>query len=145
MVEKFFLSSDETSDGTVNLDAEVKTALENATDLELTDLAAVLGLYKMLNNQQFYDAQGAGDQMVCTESWKDNTKCKLPLAPLDDEPNDVDVEAALEQVKKNDAALTEVNLNNVVNIQTSTLVEFCEALKVGPDTYDRFLLGVIKP
>ena len=60
----------------------------------------------MLNNQQFYDAQGAGDQMVCTESWKDNPLCQLPLAPLDDEPNAIDVEAALEQVKKNDSWLT---------------------------------------
>ncbi|CBY32232.1 unnamed protein product [Oikopleura dioica] len=112
-----------------NLEPEVKQALENATDLELTDLAAVLGLYKMLNNQQFYDAQGAGDQMVCTESWKDNTLCKLPLAPLDDEPNAIDVEAALEQVKKNDSSLTELNLNNVYNIQIETIVVFCEALK----------------
>lgn len=66
--------SDETSSGTVNLEPEVQKALAEATDLELTDLAAVLGLYKMLNNQQFYDAQGAGG-MVCTESWKDNTLC----------------------------------------------------------------------
>ena len=66
--------SDETSTGTVNLEPEVQKALAEATDLELTDLAAVLGLYKMLNNQQFYDAQGAGG-MVCTESWKDNTLC----------------------------------------------------------------------
>lgn len=117
------------SKGTVNLEADVEQALQNASDLELTDLAAVLGLYKMLNNQQFYDAQGAGDQMVCTESWKDNTLCKLPCAQLDDEPNAIDVEAALEQVKKNDSSLTDLNLNNVHNIQLSTLVEFCEALK----------------
>lgn len=113
----------------MNLEADVEQALQNASDLELTDLAAVLGLYKMLNNQQFYDAQGAGDQMVCTESWKDNTLCKLPCAQLDDEPNAIDVEAALEQVKKNDSSLTDLNLNNVHNIQLSTLVEFCEALK----------------
>ena len=83
----------------------------------------------MLNNQQFYDAQGAGDQMVCTESWKDNTKCKLPLVAIEDEPNTIDVEAALEQVKKNDSTLTDLNLNNVYNIQISTILEFCEALK----------------
>ena len=59
----------------MNLEPEVQKALAEATDLELTDLAAVLGLYKMLNNQQFYDAQGAGG-MVCTESWKDNTLCQ---------------------------------------------------------------------
>lgn len=122
-------ADEESEGGPVNLDQEVQTALQNATDLELTDLAAVLGLYKMLNNQQFYDAQGAGDQMVCTESWKDNTKCKLPLVPIDDEPNSIDVEAALEQVKKNDSSLTDLNLNNVYNIQISTLIEFCEALK----------------
>ena len=55
--------------------------------------------------------------------------CKLPLAQIEDESNDIDVEATLEQVKKNDSSLTEINLNNVVNIQTSTLVEFFEALK----------------
>ena len=92
----------------------------------------------MLNNQQFYDAQGAGDQMVCTESWKDNTLCKLPLAPLDDEPNAIDVEAALEQVKKNDSSLTELNLNNVYNIQIDTIVEFCEALKDSGNPLERY-------
>jgi hypothetical protein len=92
----------------------------------------------MLNNQQFYDAQGAGDQMVCTESWKDNTLCKLPLAPLDDEPNAIDVEAALEQVKKNDSSLTELNLNNVYNIQIDTIVEFCEALKDSDNFFERY-------
>ena len=55
--------------------------------------------------------------------------CKLPLAQIEDESNDIDVEATLEQVKKNDSSLTEINLNNVVNIQTTTLVEFFEALK----------------
>ena len=92
----------------------------------------------MLNNQQFYDAQGAGDQMVCTESWKDNTLCKLPLAPLDDEPNAIDVEAALEQVKKNDSSLTELNLNNVYNIQIDTIVEFCEALKDPDNSFEQY-------
>jgi hypothetical protein len=92
----------------------------------------------MLNNQQFYDAQGAGDQMVCTESWKDNTLCKLPLAPLDDEPNAIDVEAALEQVKKNDSSLTELNLNKVYNIQIDTIVEFCEALKDSGNSFKRY-------
>ena len=37
--------------GKVQLEPEVEQALANATDLELTDLAAVLGLHKMLNNE----------------------------------------------------------------------------------------------
>ena len=37
--------------GKVQLEPEVEQALANASDLELTDLAAVLGLHKMLNNE----------------------------------------------------------------------------------------------
>ena len=38
-----------------------------------------LGLHKMLNNEQLYEAQASGGEMVCTESWKDNTLCKMKL------------------------------------------------------------------
>lgn len=42
----------------VDLDPEIQDALNNATDLELTDLAAVLGLHKMLDNEQYYNSLG---------------------------------------------------------------------------------------
>merc|ERR1711970_499250 len=113
--------------GKVQLEPEVEQALANATDLELTDLAAVLGLHKMLNNEQLYEAQASGGEMVCTESWKDNTLCKMKCDAIDESfVNDIDFEQAMNQVKSN--GIDELNLNNL-EISTEQMLEVIDALK----------------
>lgn len=122
---------DDTEDGApkgkVQLEPEVEQALANASDLELTDLAAVLGLHKMLNNEQLYEAQASGGEMVCTESWKDNTLCKMKCDVIDESfVNDIDFEDAMNQVKSN--SIEDLNLNNL-DVSTTQMLEVIDALK----------------
>jgi len=113
--------------GKVQLEPEVEQALANATDLELTDLAAVLGLHKMLNNEQLYNAQASGGEMVCTESWKDNTLCKMKCDAIDESfVNDIDFEQAMNEVKSN--GIDELNLNNL-EVSTEQMLMVIDALK----------------
>jgi len=117
------------SSGKVDLEPEVEKALADATDLELTDLAAVLGLHKMLNNEQLYEAQASGGEMVCTESWKDNTLCKMKTDIIDESfVNETDIEDVMNKIKNNDASLDDVNLNNL-EISTEQLLEVVGAMK----------------
>ena len=48
--------SDGFGGGAVKLDAEIEDALKNASEAELTDLAAILGLHQMMDNEQYYNA-----------------------------------------------------------------------------------------
>lgn len=115
------------STGKVQLEPEVENALANATDLELTDLAAVLGLHKMLNNEQLYEAQASGGEMVCTESWKDNTLCKMKTDLIDETfVNEADIADVLSKIKSNQTDC--VNLNNM-NISMQQLQEVVVAMK----------------
>jgi len=118
--------------GDITLDKEIQDALANATDLELTDLAAVLGLHKMIDNEQYYNAQAAGDQIVSTISFRQATKCKLPVCPPEEmgeiKPNDTDPLEMLDLVKRNEASVDEVNLNNIQSVSVPTLQDYGAAL-----------------
>lgn len=118
--------------GEIKLDKEIQDALANATDLELTDLAAVLGLHKMIDNEQFYNAQAAGDKIVSTISFNQATKCKIPVCSPEEmgeiKPNDTDPLEMLDLIKRNDPSVDEVNLNNIQNISVPTLQEYGAAL-----------------
>merc|ERR1712076_29771 len=119
------------SSGKVELEPEVEKALADATDLELTDLAAVLGLHKMLNNEQYYNSL-ASSEMVSTISFNQATKCKLPVCPPEEmqkiEENPTDPHEMLDLLNRNDPSVDEVNLNNIPNISVSTLQSYGEVL-----------------
>nr|KAF6389217.1 tropomodulin 2 [Myotis myotis] len=85
----------------VTLDPELEEALASASDTELYDLAAVLGVHNLLNNPKFDE----------------------------EPPNPTNVEVSLQQMKANDPSLQEVNLNNIKNIPIPTLREFAKALE----------------
>ncbi|XP_042169811.1 tropomodulin-3-like [Oncorhynchus tshawytscha] len=48
---------------------------------------------------------------------------------FDEPPNPTNVDDTLQRIKNNDAALTEVNLNNIKNIPIPTLKEFAKAME----------------
>ncbi|XP_077325585.1 tropomodulin-3-like [Lithobates pipiens] len=105
----------------LSLDPELEEALSSATDTELCDLAAILGMPNLLpnNTSNGYDVQGF-PSVVKAE----------PLLPVFDEPpNPTNVEESLKRIKNNDPRLTEVNLNNIKNIPIPTLKEFAKALE----------------
>ncbi|XP_009954721.1 PREDICTED: tropomodulin-2 isoform X2 [Leptosomus discolor] len=95
----------------VTLDPELEEALASASDTELYDLAAVLGVHNMVNNPKFdeggarsKDGRGTVRNVVKGEKVK-------PI--FEEPPNPTNVEASLQRIKANDPNLIEINLNNI--------------------------------
>ncbi|KAK2853801.1 hypothetical protein Q5P01_006462 [Channa striata] len=104
-----------------NLDPELEEALSSATDTELCDLAAILGVH--MNSSQAYAGTG-------TKEGYNNVIIGEKMNPVFDEPpNPTNVEETLQRIKNNDASLTEVNLNNIKNIPIPTLKDFAKAME----------------
>jgi len=113
----------------ITLEPELEEALKNATDAEMCDIAAILGMYTLMSNKQYYDALGATGVIANTEGINSVVKPD-PFKIFPDEPdNDTNVEAALASIKQNDSSLIEVNLNNIKDIPIPTLKELMEAMK----------------
>ncbi|XP_078386353.1 tropomodulin-2 [Cetorhinus maximus] len=109
----------------VTLDPELEEALTSATDTELCDLAAILGMHTLVSNTHYLDSVGSG-----SKGGLNNVVKGEKVKPVFDEPpNPTNVEESLQRIKANDSGLVEVNLNNIKNIPIPTLKDFAEALK----------------
>lgn len=112
----------------LDLDDVSSKALNAAKESDLVDLAGILGLHSMLNQDQYYasitnKSQRLGDKF---ESVVKST----PLKPSKIEPdNTTDPIKTAELLAKNDPSLTEVNLNNIKHITRDTFKRIFEALK----------------
>ncbi|KAL2084361.1 hypothetical protein ACEWY4_019879 [Coilia grayii] len=113
----------------ITLEPELEEALRNATDAEMCDIAAILGMYTLMSNKQYYDALGATGKIANTEGINSVVKPdEIKIFP-DEPPNTTNVEDTLARIKKNDSGLTEVNLNNIPDIPIPTLKEIFSAMK----------------
>uniref|UniRef100_UPI00398EE519 tropomodulin-2 isoform X1 n=1 Tax=Pristiophorus japonicus TaxID=55135 RepID=UPI00398EE519 len=109
----------------VTLDPELEEALTSASDTELCDLAAILGMHTLVDNAHYFDSIGGGNK-----GGLNNVVKGEKVKPVFDEPpNPTNVEESLQRIKANDPGLVEVNLNNIKNIPIPTLKDFAEALK----------------
>ncbi|XP_054858334.1 tropomodulin-3-like [Eublepharis macularius] len=111
----------------VTLDPELEEALTSATDTELCDLAAILGMHNLISNAQFCDIVGSSNG-ISNESFSNIVKGEKIIPVFDEPPNPTNVEESLQQIKENDPRLLDVNLNNIKNIPIPTLKEFAKAL-----------------
>ncbi|XP_067938612.1 tropomodulin-like [Watersipora subatra] len=97
--------------------SELKTdfddILNQASEEELVDLAAVLGFHAMLNQDQ-YNAS-LTDKPV-HGGFKGVAKATLPAMTEPVAPNTTDVEKCIERLSSDDSTLTEVNLNNIKTV-----------------------------
>ncbi|XP_054466492.1 tropomodulin-2 [Anoplopoma fimbria] len=103
------------------LDPELEEALSSATDTELCDLAAILGVHTLVTSSQTYDATKDGYNNV--------VKGEKMNPVFDEPPNPTNVEDTLQRIKSNDSSLTEVNLNNIKNIPIPTLKDLAKAME----------------
>ncbi|XP_009992739.1 PREDICTED: tropomodulin-2 isoform X3 [Chaetura pelagica] len=94
----------------VTLDPELEEALASASDTELYDLAAVLGVHNMVNNPKFDEGARSKDGKGTVRNVVKGEKVK-PI--FEEPPNPTNVEASLQRIKANDPSLTEINLNNI--------------------------------
>ncbi|XP_076585832.1 tropomodulin-1 isoform X1 [Chaetodon auriga] len=111
----------------VTLEPELEEALASASDAELCDIAAILGMHTLMSNQQYYEAL-ASSTIVNKQGLNSVIQCTQYKPVPDEEPNSTDVEETLSRVKRNDPDLVEVNLNNIRNIPIKTLKAYAEAL-----------------
>ncbi|XP_041838680.1 tropomodulin-2 [Melanotaenia boesemani] len=105
------------------LDPELEEALCSATDTELCDLAAILGVHTLVTSNQTYDGTGT------KEGYNNVIKGEKMNPVFDEPPNPTNVEDTLQRIKSNDSSLTEVNLNNIKNIPIPTLKDFAKAME----------------
>uniref|UniRef100_A0A8C6Y2W4 Tropomodulin 1 n=1 Tax=Naja naja TaxID=35670 RepID=A0A8C6Y2W4_NAJNA len=111
----------------VTLEPELEEALANASDAELCDIAAILGMHTLMSNQQYYEARGT--TTIVNKEGLDSIIKPTQYKPVPDEPNSTNVEETLERVKNNDPELQEINLNNIKDIPIPMLKAYVEALK----------------
>ncbi|KAI1887782.1 hypothetical protein AGOR_G00193910 [Albula goreensis] len=112
----------------VTLEPELEEALANASDAELCDIAAILGMHTLMSNQQYYEAL-ASSTIVNKQGLNSVIQCTQYKPVPDEEPNSTDVQETLERIRRNDPDLVEVNLNNIRNIPIPTLKAYAEALR----------------
>ncbi|XP_048886768.1 tropomodulin-2 [Brienomyrus brachyistius] len=105
------------------LDPELEEALSSATDTELCDLAAILGVHTLVTSTQSYDGNGS------KEAYSNVVKGEKVKPIFDEPPNPTNVEETLQRIRSNDAPLTEVNLNNIKNVPIPTLKDFAKAME----------------
>lgn len=105
------------------LDPELEEALSSATDTELCDLAAILGVHTLVTSTQTYDGTNS------KEGFNNVIKGEKMNPVFDEPPNPTNVEDTLQRIKSNDSSLTEVNLNNIKNIPVPTLKDFAKAME----------------
>lgn len=124
----------------LDLDEVSSSVLNSATESDLVDLAGILGLHSMLNQDQYYSSIAANKSQRRSsgdndENNNNNKKFEsivksTPIKPSKAEPeNTTDPMQVLELLSKNEPSLEEVNLNNLKHITRGTFERIFEALK----------------
>lgn len=91
---------------------EYETALSDATQEEIIDLAAILGFHQMMNQDQ-YHASLLNKHQPAGLGWDGITKGSAPKVYPPEEPNKTDPDDSIKRLKDNDSTLTELNWNNI--------------------------------
>ncbi|XP_048366681.1 tropomodulin-4 [Sphaerodactylus townsendi] len=112
----------------ITLEPELEEALANASDAEMCDIAAILGMYTLMSNKQYYDAICSGN-ITNTEGINSVVQPDKYKPVPDEPPNPTDVDETLKKIQNNDKDLEEVNLNNIKDIPIQTLKGICDAMK----------------
>lgn len=96
----------------IDMGEEYEHALNDATQEEIIDLAAILGFHSMMNQDQYHASLLNKGQPVGL-GWDGITKStQQKLFPMDP-PNSTDVEESIKRVKDDDSKLIDLNLNNI--------------------------------
>ncbi|XP_028911668.1 tropomodulin-4 [Ornithorhynchus anatinus] len=112
----------------ITLEPELEAALAQATDAEMCDIAAILGMYTLMSNKQYYDAICSGE--ICNTEGISSVVQPDKYKPVPDEPpNPTDLGETLRRVRSDDRDLEDVNLNNMQDVGITALTELCQALK----------------
>ncbi|KRG01591.1 uncharacterized protein Dmoj_GI24865, isoform K [Drosophila mojavensis] len=111
----------------IDMGEEYEHALNDATQEEIIDLAAILGFHSMMNQDQYHASLLNKGQPVGL-GWDGITKStQQKLFPMDP-PNSTDVDESIKRVKDDDNKLVDLNLNNIKNISDEKFEQLFAAL-----------------
>ncbi len=99
----------------VDLGDEAEQALKAASTNEIIDLAGILGLHSMMNQEQYHSAQSEkwSSPVDPNTGWSGVTKA-TPLKEFPpEEPNRTDPDDVIAKIKSQDRSTKSVNLNNI--------------------------------
>ncbi|XP_060649797.1 tropomodulin isoform X5 [Drosophila nasuta] len=111
----------------IDMGEEYEHALNDATQEEIIDLAAILGFHSMMNQDQYHASLLNKGQPVGL-GWDGITKSTQQKLFPSDPPNSTDVEESIKRVKDDDNKLIDLNLNNIKNISDEKLEQLFAAL-----------------
>lgn len=124
--EQFF---DEEIELDIDFGDDVELALNSATTEDIVDLAGIMGLHSMMNQDQFHAAQSEKNPRADPElGWNGITKATPLKVYPKEEPNRTDPADVKKKLAANDSETKEVNLNNVA-VSESVFLEIFDALK----------------
>ena len=113
----------------IDLGEDVELALSSATTDEIVDLAGIMGLHSMMNQDQYHASQSDKAPRADDSIGLYGVTKSTPLKSFPQEaPNKTDPEEILVKLKANDAATKTVNLNNVP-VQENVFIEMFDALE----------------
>ena len=124
----FFVGIDDSIELDIDLGDEAEKALKGASTSDIIDLAGVLGLHSMMNQEQYHSAQSEkwAPRPDPSTGWSGVTKA-TPLKEYPaEEPNRTDPEDIIRQMKS--GSLKKANLNNVP-ISDEKFLNLFESLK----------------
>jgi tropomodulin len=124
------LGLDDSIELDIDMGEETEKALKEANTSDIIDLAGVLGLHSMMNQEQYHSAQSEkwSPRPDPTTGWSGVTKA-TPLKEFPpEEPNRTDPDDIINKIKSGDRSLKTANLNNIP-ISEERLLSMCEALK----------------
>jgi len=113
----------------IDLGEDVEIALSSASTDEIVDLAGIMGLHSMMNQDQYHASQSDKAPRADPDiGWRGVTKA-TPLKTFPAEaPNKTDPDEALQKVQANDSKTKSINLNNVP-VSENTFIELFYALE----------------
>lgn len=97
----------------LDLDDESAQALDGASEADLVDLAGILGLHSMLNQDQYHASILNKGQKTGLDRFESVVKATQPKPVPFEPPNPTDPVQTAEQVCNNDPNLTQLNWNNI--------------------------------
>lgn len=113
----------------IDLGEDVELALSSATTDEIVDLAGIMGLHSMMNQDQYHASQSEKNPKADPDiGWKGITKATpLKVFPAE-QPNKTNPEDILQKIQANDPNTKQVILNNVP-VQENIFIELFDALE----------------
>lgn len=118
-----------TDDMKIVLDLDEEQTLSTASDSDLVDLAGILGLHSMLNQDQYHASITNKGQMGGTK-FESVVKASVPKKAVPILPdNDTDVSKTTQQVTENDSSLKTLNWNNIKHIPREVFKKLFDGLK----------------